>query len=676
MPSVTPLPCLQDYEISPRTGFLPDTPPLRRLTDPYYAPWEEAIDDFNGLLLAGRLRERVRKIPLLDIDRLTTRPEQHRAFLILAILSHGYVWGKHEIVSETLPACLAVPWMKVAQELEMCPVVCHAAVVLWNWRLLFEDGPIDLSNLATLMTYSGSVDESWFYLVTTAMEAAGAPALPAIISAMQAVRDNDKQELLASLRIIETCTESLVTTFMRMYEKTDPYVFYWKIRPYLAGWENMAEAGLPLGLIYEGVDTLWTEGTDEYADMSHLSDEERRMFKYRKYAGGSAAQSSLIHALDIAFGVEHYPTRERRRSKMGAASLGIAEKKLTAMAPVDNQKECEVIVDAEADVEELNSIDRNDRYNNMPAKIPIEKVPAKPSLDRRPSAAVIGVPADIEPPKPTRNNFIQTMRQYMPGPHRRFLQHLQSCANLRPYILNLSQKIQQEASEYDDIDQQVLDCYNSCLENLKRFRDKHVQVVSLYIVNQAKKGPRIAHGGFAVAKGTDASQNQEFVNGEEDASNSGDEAGPTLFGRMKQALNNVFNNPEEEGQIEHSKSSSASSVESQASSSNLSQSLLSLGKRSAQNVFRHNFLYPQTALFTNPVRENGTATPPPAANAGAPSEQKPSAALDAQRNKLPTLGLARHVDPDSKVVRGTGGTNVLPFLQQSRDETAATRVLQ
>lgn len=55
---------LEDYDISVKTGFLPSTPPLRRLSDPYFAPWEEMMDDFNGLLLAGKLREKVHKVGL------------------------------------------------------------------------------------------------------------------------------------------------------------------------------------------------------------------------------------------------------------------------------------------------------------------------------------------------------------------------------------------------------------------------------------------------------------------------------------------------------------------------------------------------------------------------------------------------------------------------------------
>ena len=42
---------------------MPAEQPLERLQDPYYAPWERIIDKLNGLLLAGRLREAVLKVP-------------------------------------------------------------------------------------------------------------------------------------------------------------------------------------------------------------------------------------------------------------------------------------------------------------------------------------------------------------------------------------------------------------------------------------------------------------------------------------------------------------------------------------------------------------------------------------------------------------------------------------
>jgi len=61
---IPPIPDLEDYGLDPETGFMPSEAPLERLADPYYAPWERIMDKFNGLLLAGRLREAVNKVPL------------------------------------------------------------------------------------------------------------------------------------------------------------------------------------------------------------------------------------------------------------------------------------------------------------------------------------------------------------------------------------------------------------------------------------------------------------------------------------------------------------------------------------------------------------------------------------------------------------------------------------
>jgi indoleamine 2,3-dioxygenase len=60
--STSKVPRLEDYDISPLTGFLPSTPPLQRLPDSYYESWETLIDRFHDLMLTGRLREYVKKV--------------------------------------------------------------------------------------------------------------------------------------------------------------------------------------------------------------------------------------------------------------------------------------------------------------------------------------------------------------------------------------------------------------------------------------------------------------------------------------------------------------------------------------------------------------------------------------------------------------------------------------
>lgn len=62
---IPPIPELDDYGLDPETGFMPPEQPLERLEDPYYASWERIMDKFHGLLLAGRLREAVSRVPTL-----------------------------------------------------------------------------------------------------------------------------------------------------------------------------------------------------------------------------------------------------------------------------------------------------------------------------------------------------------------------------------------------------------------------------------------------------------------------------------------------------------------------------------------------------------------------------------------------------------------------------------
>lgn len=164
-------------------------------------------------------------------------------------------------------------------------------MVLWNFKPIFADEDVDsLENLATLATFTGSLDESWFYLVSTAIEARSGSLVPLMLNAIAAARVSDSQTVIARLHSVAERVDELGSLLQRMYENCDPHVFYHRIRPFLAGSKNMAEAGLANGVLYD-------TGSD---------DDE-----YRQYSGGSAAQSSVIQLIDIVLGVEHRPTGTR-----------------------------------------------------------------------------------------------------------------------------------------------------------------------------------------------------------------------------------------------------------------------------------------------------------------------------------------------------------------------------
>ena len=237
-----------------------------------------------------------------------------------------------------------------------------------------------LDNISTLMTFTGSLDESWFYLVSVAIEARGAPTIPLMLGAIAAARVNDSRTVTECLHTFAERVDELGTLLQRMYENCDPHVFYHRIRPFLAGGKNMADAGLPNGVIYE-------DGSSQEL--------------YRQHGGGSNAQSSLIQFFDIILGVEHRPTGDKRHDGSESEQDGTAP--------------------------------------------------------------------------PSRHNFIHDMRSYMPGPHRRFLEHVSNVANIREYV------------ESHKSNRALTLAFDACLAMLRALRDKHIQMVSRYIIVKSRE---------------------------------------------------------------------------------------------------------------------------------------------------------------------------------------------
>ncbi|CUS14078.1 unnamed protein product [Tuber aestivum] len=376
------IPRLEDYGLSANYGFLPEHPPLARLEDPYYAPWEALLEILETLIKTQKVREWVNALPVLTPDRLVSEAEQRRAYMMLAFMSHAYIWGGID-ACEWLPPAISIPFLGLSETLQIPPVATYAAVCLWNYGLRDLDGPVDdPENLESLLTFTGTEDEAWFYLISVAIEARGAPTIPLMLEAMRAARDDDIRTVKDCLRIFSSRIEDLTLLLKRMYERCRPHVFYFGIRPFLAGSKRMAEAGLPNGVFYD-------TGSDGDC--------------YREYSGGSNAQSSLIQAFDIILGVEHYPTGQKKDPTVSS---------LEGTAP------------------------------------------------------------------PPKHNFIQEMRKYMPGPHRRFLEHLCLIPNIRTCT----------ESRSDDIE--LCATYNKCLGALEQFRAAHKAIVARYIIvpaGQAKQ---------------------------------------------------------------------------------------------------------------------------------------------------------------------------------------------
>lgn len=88
-----PIPLLSDFDISSVNGFLPAEPPLERLPDPYYNKWEAIVANLQALLLSKRLRGVVERLPVLSTGKLEHVAEWRRAYMLLAFMTHAYIWG-------------------------------------------------------------------------------------------------------------------------------------------------------------------------------------------------------------------------------------------------------------------------------------------------------------------------------------------------------------------------------------------------------------------------------------------------------------------------------------------------------------------------------------------------------------------------------------------------------
>ena len=100
---------------------------------------------------------------------------------------------------------------------------------------------------------------------------------------------------------------------------------------------------------------------------------------------------------------------------------------------------------------------------------------------RAPVTTTTTTPTTPSPPtsKPTaETTFMTRMLAYMPAPHRAFLTHL----SLHPHpVRSLVLKHRLARPE-------LVSAYDGALEALKRLREKHMRVASLYIIQQARKG--------------------------------------------------------------------------------------------------------------------------------------------------------------------------------------------
>ncbi|KIR43371.1 tryptophan 2,3-dioxygenase [Cryptococcus deuterogattii 99/473] len=458
-----------DFEVDVRTGFLPATKNVERLSGEYEV-WEEALDAArgsnvgDGVMLGGKRekdhlwRAGVESLPVLATDDLrASLPHLRRAHLVLTFLAHFYVHttpppdpsAQKEPVP--IPPCISIPLLAVSPLLGLPPILTYADTVLWNFRPVNPlIAPSASSNPPTdiITTFTNTRSEEQFYLISALCEIAGAEALGLMRQSLDELFIADEKalrRLTVYLKKLATQIDRISDITMTLMNEVDPEEFYHLIRPWFRGGD--ADGPGSTGWDYLGLAADSAGAVAGTHEAESASTEGRRG---KLFSGPSAGQSSLIHAIDVFLTVDHSPTEEERRAAMDAAENH------------PEQSGASIKMDSSPVNASMASSGSKPHGHNHGSIVP-------PVPNSNPSAAA---------PK-SEATFLQRMLAYMPLSHRSFLIHLSTHPTpLRPLVLHFAASHPMLAQAYD-----------GTLEALRRFRERHMRVVSKFIVQQARRKP-------------------------------------------------------------------------------------------------------------------------------------------------------------------------------------------
>ncbi|KAM5278512.1 indoleamine 2,3-dioxygenase 1 [Hipposideros larvatus] len=277
-PVESPWKICEEHHIDEDVGFaLPN--PLEELPHPFDA-WISIAKNLTALIENGELRAEVEKLPMLSIDDLQGHKSQRLAHLVLGYITMAYVWDRGDgDVRKVLPSNIAVPYCKLSEKLGLPPILVYADCVLANWKKKDPSGPMTYENMDILFSFPGGDCSKGFFLVSLLVEIAAASAIKVIPTIFNAVQHQEQDTLKKALSDITSCLKKALEVFHQIHEYVDPNLFFNVLRIYLSGWKGNPQ--MPEGLLYEGV---WDTP--------------------KKFAGGSAAQSSIFQCFDVLLGVQ------------------------------------------------------------------------------------------------------------------------------------------------------------------------------------------------------------------------------------------------------------------------------------------------------------------------------------------------------------------------------------
>ena len=212
---------------------------------------------------------------------------------------HFYIHSLPPSELVRIPSPISLPLLQISAQLQLPPLLTYSDNVLYNWHLDTDDPDAlpSQSTIQCLTTFTSTTDEAEFYLVSARIELAAVEALDLMRSTMDELFVGDN---IAIRRITEYLHQlTIVIRHMKLIlldikKKCRPEVFYHQIRPWLRGEDSQNSRKW----IFEGID------------------EDPSLVEPVELSGSSAGQSSILQALDIFLGVDHYSPPQKEGKEL------------------------------------------------------------------------------------------------------------------------------------------------------------------------------------------------------------------------------------------------------------------------------------------------------------------------------------------------------------------------
>lgn len=254
----------EDYGIS-RRGILPLPDPLAKLPSDFsfYDEFGRQIPDFLG---AGIVRTRVKEVPLPPRSVATLSFDEKMllmlrlSFMVSAFVNqYSYIEFTPKRTREkllagslqiTVPSNIVLPFIDVAKELGIPPVLSYTFYGLYNWEKIDRGEPIIVSNLITIQKFLGGLDERHFILLHTEIEHALGTALYSIPTIQKYAHSDLITPMESTLNTAAKSIENAVSILNRMTECCHPDAYYIRVRPFIFGFNLPGSAR---HVIFEGL---------------------------------------------------------------------------------------------------------------------------------------------------------------------------------------------------------------------------------------------------------------------------------------------------------------------------------------------------------------------------------------------------------------------------------------